>query len=107
MKQSLIKFSNAHLSKLGFPVTDLENDFHDGVRLILLLGSLQGFFVPLYTFNMTPANDEEKLQNMKLAFAMLNESGIPPPRNRPYEIVHKDLKGILRIVYSLFIKYKI
>ena len=41
VKQSLIKFVNSHLGKLGRSVTDLEDDFSDGVRLILLIGSLE------------------------------------------------------------------
>ena len=30
-----------HLSSLGWPVTSLESDFSDGVRLILLTGCLE------------------------------------------------------------------
>ena len=106
VKESLIKFSNAHLVRLGYEVTDLETDFADGVRLILLLGSLEGFFVPFYSFHLKPETVEEKLQNVSHSFAMMEEAGLPRPRNRPYEIVHKDLKSTLRIIYSLFIKYK-
>ena len=39
--QSLVKFANVHLSSLGWPVTSLESDFSDGVRLILLTGCLE------------------------------------------------------------------
>ena len=39
--QSLVKFANVHLSSLGWPVTSLERDFSDGVRLILLTGCLE------------------------------------------------------------------
>ena len=107
MKQSLIKFVNNHLSSLGFTVDDLEEDFHDGVRLILLMGSLEKFFVPLHTYHLSPATDEQRLENMNLGFKLIEDAGLPSPRNRPYEVVHKDLKSTLRIIYSLFIKYKI
>ena len=106
VKQSLLKFTNTHLSKVGFPVGDLENDFSDGVRLILLLGLLEGYFVPLHNFNLHPENVEDKIQNMNYAFKLLDEVGLTQPRNGPYEIVHKDLKSTLRIIYSLLIKYK-
>ena len=106
VKESLMKFSNAHLARLGYEVTDLETDFADGVRLILLLGSLEGFFVPFYSFHLKPETIEEKLQNVSHSFSLMEEAGLPRPRNRPYEIVHKDLKSTLRIIYSLFIKYK-
>ena len=39
--QALVKFSNVHLSALGWEVAALETDFSDGVRLILLTGSLE------------------------------------------------------------------
>ena len=52
--QSLLTFVNKHLSKVHLEVTDLDNQFHDGVFLILLLGLLEGFFVPLGSFYLTP-----------------------------------------------------
>ena len=106
VKESLVKFSNTHLAKLGYEVTDLETDFADGVRLILLLGSLEGFFIPFYSFHLKPKTVEEKLENVSHSFSLMEEACLPRPRNRPYEIVHKDLKSTLRIIYSLFIKYK-
>ena len=106
VKQSLKKFVNNYLEPIGYPVTDFQQDFGDGVRLILLIGSLEGYFVPLYQFNMKPQSSEEKMSNVLFAFRMIEEAGLPKPRNRPSEIVHRDLKSTLRLVYSLFIKYK-
>ena len=37
--------------------------FHDGVYLIFLLGLLEGFFVPLYQFYITPATKDQKVQS--------------------------------------------
>ena len=54
VKQSLMKFVNNYLEPIGYPVTDFEQDFGDGVRLILLIGSLEGYFVPLYQFSLKP-----------------------------------------------------
>lgn len=85
----------------------METDFSDGVRLILLTGCLEGYFVPLYLYNLKPSTAEEKMENMNYAFRMIEDAGLPRPRNRPSEIVHNDLKATLRIVYSLFIKYKV
>ena len=106
VKQSLMKFVNNYLEPLGFTVTDLEEDFHDGVRLILLIGSLEGYFVPLHQYKLRPESSEEMLANVSLAFNLMEEAGMPRPRNRPSQIVYKDLKCTLRLVYSLFIKYK-
>ena len=77
VKESLVKFSNAHLARLGYEVTDLETDFADGVRLILLLGSLEGYFVPFHSFHLKPETVEEKLQNVSHSFSMMEEAGLP------------------------------
>ena len=76
------------------------------MRLILLIGSLEGYFVPLYQFKLKPETSEDKMSNVTLAFSTIEEAGLPKQRNRPSEIVHRDLKSTLRLVYSLFIKYK-
>ena len=100
VKQSMMKFVNTYLYPIGYRVTD----FGDEVRLILLIGSLEGYFVPL--FKLKPETSEDKMSNVTLAFSMIEEAGLPKQRNRPSEIVHRDLKSTLRLVYSLFIKYK-
>ncbi len=41
VKQSLIQFSNKHLSKIRRSVKDVQ-DFADGVDLILIIGLLKG-----------------------------------------------------------------
>merc|ERR1712012_944733 len=99
VKESLIRFSNSHLAKLGYPVTDLESDFSDGVRLILLMGSLEGYFLPFFSYKQKPENTEDRMANVSLAFKLMEEAGLPPPRNRPSELVHRDLKSVLRVVY--------
>lgn len=36
--------------------------FADGVILLLLIGQLEGFFIPLHEFNLTPGNSSEMVQ---------------------------------------------
>ena len=62
--------------------------------------------MPLHEFHLEPDRNEERLENVTLAFRLLEEAGLPRPRYRPQDIVHKDIKATLRLVYSLFIKYK-
>ncbi|KAK7898348.1 hypothetical protein WMY93_019201 [Mugilogobius chulae] len=50
VKTSLITFVNKHLNKLNLEVTELETQFADGVYLVLLMGLLEDYFVPLYNF---------------------------------------------------------
>jgi len=35
--------------------------FHDGVYLVLLMGLLEGYFVPLYHFHLTPTTNDQKV----------------------------------------------
>ena len=41
----------------------VENNFqfHDGVYLVLLMGLLEGYFVPLYSFHLTPTSFDQKV----------------------------------------------
>ncbi len=54
VKKSLVTFANKHLGKINLDVYDLETQFADGVYLTLLVGLLEGYFVPLYDFHLTP-----------------------------------------------------
>ena len=35
--------------------------FHDGVYLVMLMGLLEGYFVPLHNFHLTPTTFEQKV----------------------------------------------
>jgi len=35
--------------------------FHDGVYLVLLMGLLEGYFVPLHHFHLTPTTNDQKV----------------------------------------------
>ena len=64
--QSLINFVNRHLNKVNLEVTELESQFHDGVYFVLLVGLLEGYFVPLYSFHLTPTDFEQKVSECSL-----------------------------------------
>ncbi|XP_014616106.1 PREDICTED: beta-parvin isoform X1 [Polistes canadensis] len=85
VKQSLITFANKHLSKVHLEVTDLDTQFHDGVFLTLLLGLLEGFFVPLGSFHLTPKTHDQKVHNVSFAFDIMQDIGLPKPKARPEE----------------------
>lgn len=55
MITSLITFNVPMLC--GFAV-----QFADGVILLLLIGQLEGFFIPLFDFNLTPVSDSEMVK---------------------------------------------
>lgn len=106
VKKSLVTFVNKHLNKINLEVTDLDTQFSDGVYLCLLSGLLEGYFVPLYDFHLTPQSFDEKVVNVSLAFELMQDAGLPKPKARPEDIVNLDLKSTLRVLYNLFTKYK-
>ncbi|KAJ8315441.1 hypothetical protein KUTeg_007591 [Tegillarca granosa] len=94
-----------------FEVTDLEQQFHDGVYLVLLMGLLEGYFVPLYDFHLTPTTFDQKMElhtvhNVSFAFELMQDSGLAKPKARPEDVVNQDLKSTLRVLYNIFTKYK-
>jgi len=105
VQSSMINFVNSYLSPIGKEVEKLE-EFSDGVKLLILIGALQGFFIPFYEYKQNPESKEDMIENVNLAFRFIQEDGLPPPLNRPGEVVRGDLKAIIRIIYSLFVKYK-
>lgn len=132
VKKSLITFVNKHLSKVNLEVMDLDTQFHDGVYLCLLMGLLEGFFVPLYDFHLIPEDFDQKVHNVSFAFELMQDVGLAKPKARPegnknssiidlwnmlwflicnhviffLDIVNLDLKSTLRVLYNLFTKYK-
>lgn len=106
VKKSLMTFVNTHLNKINLEVTDLDTQFHDGLYLTLLMGLLEGYFVPLYSFNLTPTTFDQKVHNVSFAFELMMDAGLAKPKARPEDIVNIDLKSTLRVLYNLFSKYK-
>ncbi|XP_078719660.1 beta-parvin-like isoform X2 [Lampetra fluviatilis] len=106
VKKSLITFVNKHLNKLNLEVTELETQFADGVYLVLLMGLLEGYFVPLYGFYLTPDSFDQKVHNVTFAFELMQDGGLGKPKARPEDVVNLDLKSTLRVLYNLFTKYK-
>uniref|UniRef100_A0A8D3A390 Parvin, beta n=1 Tax=Scophthalmus maximus TaxID=52904 RepID=A0A8D3A390_SCOMX len=106
VKTSLITFVNKHLNKLNLEVTELESQFADGVYLILLMGLLEDYFVPLYNFFLTPESFEQKVHNVAFAFELMQDGGLKKPKARPDDVVNLNLKSTLRVLYNLFTNYK-
>uniref|UniRef100_A0A667FM46 Parvin beta n=1 Tax=Lynx canadensis TaxID=61383 RepID=A0A667FM46_LYNCA len=80
--------------------------FADGVYLVLLMGLLEDYFVPLYNFHLTPDSFDQKVHNVAFAFELMLDGGLKTPKARPEDVVNLDLKSTLRVLYNLFTKYK-
>ncbi|XP_061109069.1 beta-parvin-like isoform X1 [Conger conger] len=105
VKKSLITFVNKHLNKLNLEVTELESQFADGVYLLLLVGLLEDYFIPLYNFYLTPETFEQKVHNVSFAFELMQDGG-SRAKARPEDVVNLNLKSTLRVLYNLFTNYK-
>ena len=57
--------------QINLEVNDLDSQFSDGVYLCLLSGLLEGYFVPLYDFHLTP--------QVNICF-LIRVIGLDPPR---------------------------
>uniref|UniRef100_A0A7N8YJQ6 Parvin, alpha a n=1 Tax=Mastacembelus armatus TaxID=205130 RepID=A0A7N8YJQ6_9TELE len=106
VKKTLITFVNKHLNKLNLEVSELDTQFADGVYLVLLMGLLEGYFVPLYNFFLTPENFDQKVHNVSFSFELMQDGGLEKPKPRPEDIVNCDLKSTLRVLYNLFTRYR-
>uniref|UniRef100_A0A667ZS34 Parvin, alpha a n=1 Tax=Myripristis murdjan TaxID=586833 RepID=A0A667ZS34_9TELE len=104
--QTLITFVNKHLNKLNLEVSELDTQFADGVYLVLLMGLLEGYFVPLYNFFLTPENFDQKVHNVSFSFELMQDGNLEKPKPRPEDIVNCDLKSTLRVLYNLFTRYR-
>ncbi|NWU03670.1 PARVG protein, partial [Urocynchramus pylzowi] len=76
VKKVLLQFVDQHVGKLGLNVKDIESQFSDGVILLLLIGQLEGYFLNLRNFFLTPASTMEMLHNVNLALELLAEGGL-------------------------------
>ncbi|XP_051546261.1 gamma-parvin [Myxocyprinus asiaticus] len=106
VKKAILHFVNKNISSLGLNVTDLEKQFADGVILLLLIGQLEGFFIPLCEFHLCPVGFSEMLHNVTLALDLLIDRGLPVQSVNPEDIVSQDVPATVKVLYYLFRRHK-
>ncbi|XP_047189051.1 gamma-parvin isoform X2 [Scophthalmus maximus] len=106
VKKAILHFVNQSMSAMGLQVADMDQQFADGVILLLLIGQLEGFFIPLCDFNLTPVNPSEMLHNVTLALDLLNDTDLQLSNVNPQDIVSQDVAATLKVLYALFKKHK-
>ncbi|XP_005296781.1 gamma-parvin isoform X4 [Chrysemys picta bellii] len=80
--------------------------FADGVILLLLIGQLGGYFLNLREFFLNPNCATEMLHNVNLAVALLTDGGLLDFPVNAEDIVNRDMKTTLQVLYCLYSKYK-
>jgi parvin len=106
VKRSLCQFANKVLLELDINVNDIGSQFHNGVNFILMMGLLEGYFIPLHLYHYNPTTVDNKIDNVRLAFKLMSSCGLDQTKVNPQDVVERDLKSILRVLYSIFQKYK-
>ncbi|XP_027029408.1 gamma-parvin isoform X2 [Tachysurus fulvidraco] len=106
VEKALLHFINKNMTPLRLQVSDIEKQFADGVILLLLIGELEGFFIPLYEFYLSPSSHSEMLHNVTLALDLLNDKEIQVQNVDPEDIVSQDVPATLKVLYALFKKHK-
>lgn len=94
-------FVNQHLAVFDRKVQTLESDFRSGVLLLLLVGKLANFFVPLARFYPQPENEQERLHNILLAFRLLRQTGLVADKWNERLFLKGDVKMTFRVLYDL------
>ncbi|CAM4733960.1 hypothetical protein PO909_021911 [Leuciscus waleckii] len=106
VKKAILHFVNKNMLSLGLNVTDIDKQIADGVILLLLIGQLEGFFIPLSEFFLCPAGSSEMLHNVTLALDLLIDRGLPVQSIDPQDIVSQDVPATVKVLYHLFKKHK-
>ncbi|KAI8824816.1 uncharacterized protein EV422DRAFT_234264 [Fimicolochytrium jonesii] len=96
----LLEFLNSQLEGLNIRLNTLAK--LECVYLILLIGTMGNFFVPLHHYALTPTTLAAKIDNAKFAISMMSDLEIDVTRISPTDLVRKDVKSISRCVFALF-----
>uniref|UniRef100_A0A672TYD8 Parvin gamma n=1 Tax=Strigops habroptila TaxID=2489341 RepID=A0A672TYD8_STRHB len=86
VKKVLLQFVNQHVGKLGLNVKDISSQFADGVILLLLIGQLEGYFLNLRHFFLTPDSTVEMV-GWELQISSLSRCKCPLRRSRVLSIL--------------------
>ncbi|XP_047641991.1 gamma-parvin isoform X2 [Phacochoerus africanus] len=84
VKEAIVNFVNQNLDRLGLSVQNLDTQFADGVILLLLIGQLEGFFLHLKEFYLTPNSPAEMadvaVEGEAGALGLLQPNSLPAPQ---------------------------
>ena len=61
--QSLCQFCSKVLEELEIVINDLETQFQSGVNMVLMMGLLEGYYIPHYLWHYSPKNFEERVSS--------------------------------------------
>ncbi|XP_052216529.1 filamin-B-like isoform X2 [Dreissena polymorpha] len=95
---------NEQLRPGGMEVISLDSEFDDGVKLCLLIQSLQGKRIRVIK---NPKNHHQQLANVTEALQAIANDNIKLVNIGPEDIVNGNLKLILGLIWHLILRYQI
>eukprot|EP01114_Cavostelium_apophysatum_P014749 TRINITY_DN38_c0_g3_i1.p2 TRINITY_DN38_c0_g3~~TRINITY_DN38_c0_g3_i1.p2 ORF type:complete len:624 (-),score=257.07 TRINITY_DN38_c0_g3_i1:2085-3956(-) len=104
-KKTFTKWTNSHLKKVGTEVVDVQTEFDTGIKLMMLIKALYGVDVPKY--NSNPKMRPHKLDNLSLAFSMIEKAQIKTNFLKTTHLLDHDLKMILGMIWAIILDYQI
>jgi len=106
-KKTFTKWMNNHLKKKGYShIDDAQLEFEDGIKLMQLVNALYDTKLPS-KYNKAPKMRPHKLDNLNLAFAMLEEAKIKTNFLKTTHLIDHDLKMILGMIWAIILDYAI
>jgi hypothetical protein len=84
---------------------DLFTEMEDGIKLLILVGTVGNFFIPMNLSEDQRSTAIQKLERIKLAMAYMREGlSIDTGNLNPLDFVRTNARGVLRCLYALFEK---
>lgn len=104
-KRTFTRWVNQHINERMLKVEDLFNDLEDGLMLINLLEIISS--KSLGSFNKKPRIRAQKLENNSFALNFLKKEGIKLVAIGPEDLVDKQGKLILGLIWTIILRYQI
>jgi Ca2+-binding EF-hand superfamily protein len=104
-KKTFTKWMNSHLKKVGSEISDCQTEFDNGIKLMQLLKALYGLDIPKH--NPNPKMRPQQLDNISLAFDMIQRAQVKTNFLKTHHLVDHDLKMILGMVWAIILDYQI
>lgn len=105
-EEGITGFLKTHLEPMGRTIDDLTLVFRNGINLILLCGSIENFYVPLWRYIDKPVTENDMSDNIKYGFELLCSMGISTAGFTITDILRGDRNATLKLLYVIFKKYK-
>mmetsp|Transcript_2449 Transcript_2449/g.5806 ORF Transcript_2449/g.5806 Transcript_2449/m.5806 type:complete len:1868 (-) Transcript_2449:74-5677(-) len=104
-KKTFTKWVNMHLQKKGMKIEELESGFESGNNLINLIEILGQ--VSLGSYNKNPKMRIQKIENVGKALTYIKSTGVRLENMSAEDIVDKNLKLDLGLVWTIIQKFAI